>query len=244
MRFKRFSAYALCLIVSLLNTPSWAQTKSLPSFVYFPLDWCPRPEVLTELEAMYNLTPLEGSCCLVSGSFKANSHTPSAEVSAMLVRFDRVRPSLQKSCTGRVKTAAEEADEVRAAAEARSAAIQQHQSRVWAEAIAILKELPTLEFCAAYGSAVRGEGFEGVFFGPDGASAAKAEARRRKLRFDDATVRSQKFRIGSPACDLFASLGLPMKRNRTVSAGRESIQHVYASVTVYTVNGVVTSWQD
>lgn len=63
-------------------------------------------------------------------------------------------------------------------------------------------------------------------------------------------VRGHKIRVGMTKCAMYASWGRPDRENRTVSAGGESIQHVYRASRysrgqyVYTRNGVVTSFQD
>jgi len=52
-------------------------------------------------------------------------------------------------------------------------------------------------------------------------------------------------RIGMTEQELRESIGYPISKNRTMTDGKTYIQYVYRNnVYVYTLNGIVTSWQD
>lgn len=111
----------------------------------------------------------------------------------------------------------------------------------------ILKEMDRDLFCVAYGAAIRGEAIHGVGILPSDTiiKYVKAEARRRKLQFDDSLTRDGKIKLGITKCKLYASWGLPDDENESVGRWGTHIQHIYGVGTyVYTENGRVTSWQD
>lgn len=70
------------------------------------------------------------------------------------------------------------------------------------------------------------------------------EIKRRSLTFSRDNVKARSFNIGSTECEVYASLGMPSKINRTVRKNYVRKQIVYSGVYVYTENDVVTSWQD
>lgn len=70
------------------------------------------------------------------------------------------------------------------------------------------------------------------------------EIRRRSLSLSRDNVRARSFNIGSTVCEVYASLGMPSKVNRTVRKNYVRKQIVYSGVYIYTENDVVTSWQD
>jgi hypothetical protein len=58
-------------------------------------------------------------------------------------------------------------------------------------------------------------------------------------------VRARRINIGTSQKVLLCALGPPQRRNRTVTASGEDIQWVYGRTLIfYTVNGVVTAFQD
>jgi hypothetical protein len=57
-------------------------------------------------------------------------------------------------------------------------------------------------------------------------------------------VRSGRLEIGMSQKALTCSWGQPTRRNRTVTAQGENIQLVYPGTLIYTVNGIVTAFQD
>lgn len=102
------------------------------------------------------------------------------------------------------------------------------------------------DFCDDYGKAIRGEelGESGVLAPDVAIKLVKAEARRRKLVFNDTQIKKGLVRIGMSECQLYAAMGLPNEQNRTVGKWGVHIQHIYGGTYVYTENGRVTSWQD
>lgn len=79
------------------------------------------------------------------------------------------------------------------------------------------------------------------------------EAKNRNLFTDsdaEAIVR-QSIRVGMTQCAMYASWGWPDRENRTVSGSGSMVQHVYNAGSryskpkyIYTVNGIVRSFQD
>lgn len=75
--------------------------------------------------------------------------------------------------------------------------------------------------------------------------ALRAELKRRRINVDERRVRDASIRIGDGQCQLFASLGRPIRVNRTVTAGGVRLQLIYESgLIVYTRNGIVDAFQD
>lgn len=70
------------------------------------------------------------------------------------------------------------------------------------------------------------------------------EMKRRSLSLKPANAKARSFNIGSTECEVFASLGVPTKVNRTVRKDYVRKQIIYSGVYVYTENNIVTSWQD
>ncbi len=108
----------------------------------------------------------------------------------------------------------------------------------------ILKNMPNDLFCATYGRVLRHQKVYQVGEISDLEQLVKIEARRRKFKFDDSFVMSQKIKLGLSECQLFASWDSAYRQNETVGSWGVHIQHIYGDGRyVYTKNGRVTSWQ-
>ena len=109
----------------------------------------------------------------------------------------------------------------------------------------ILRSMTKGDFCVAYGEALRGEKMNEIGMLPDIAKLVKAEARTRKLTFDDSQIRSKFVVIGMSECQLYAVWGRPEAQNRSVGSWGVHVQFVYGGGSyIYLENGRVTSWQD
>lgn len=108
-----------------------------------------------------------------------------------------------------------------------------------------LRKLDKADVCALYGTAIRGQEFTNQWLSFDGASQLIiAEAKRRKIKLNNALVKQESIKLGNSLCQMYAAWGLPSDRNRSVGRYGEHIQHIYGETYVYTENGIVTSWQD
>lgn len=109
-----------------------------------------------------------------------------------------------------------------------------------------LHKLPTQELCEAYGNAVRGEFINQLGTSEPIRKLVKAEAKRRGLRFNEKSVKAEEITLRMNECSLVAAWGKAASKNTTVTSRSVSVQHVYGNYGpyVYTVNGVVVSWQN
>lgn len=119
-------------------------------------------------------------------------------------------------------------------------ALQQEQEK---NAPETLRNMDRSEFCAAYGEAIREENVYNVGSFQNVVKLVKAEARRRKIAFNDSLISDKKILRGFSECQLYASAGYPNGQNRSGGAWGVHIQYVYSWGYVYTENGRVTSWQ-
>lgn len=139
------------------------------------------------------------------------------------------------------ETTMEELEQRRARADAQAAAAAQ---RARDDAPAFLRDMSPLAFCAAYGVALRTNIILGAGEMASAPALVRAEAKRRKLAFDDKQVIAKRVRLGGTRCALYAAWGEPEVANRTVTVRGEHVQHVYGGAYVYTERGVVTAYQD
>lgn len=101
-----------------------------------------------------------------------------------------------------------------------------------------------MEFCEQYGVYVRVEHPYPQAAGPELQRVARAEALRRKLRFDDKSVQERSVRIGMTECQMVAALGYPERENRTIVPGAIKTQNVYGRLYVYTAGNRIVAIQD
>lgn len=71
-----------------------------------------------------------------------------------------------------------------------------------------------------------------------------AELKRRKVSFNEQSIKNSNIYIGGYDCDVYAAYGKPMRINRTVNARGTSLQMVYEGAYIYTDNGLITAWSD
>lgn len=123
---------------------------------------------------------------------------------------------------------------------------QELRERQDSEASGKLRQLSFAKYCSAYGDAVRNQYLDDIGLSPKIVRMTKLEAKRRGLRMDDKLIAAGKIRVGLTECSMIASWGIPQSSNRTVTAALIRTQHVYGNLGpyVYTVNGVITGWQD
>jgi hypothetical protein len=78
------------------------------------------------------------------------------------------------------------------------------------------------------------------------AEKAKRQAKRDAIREAEMQARRDaiKLRIGAGESSMLFKYGRPEKVNRTVSAAGVHKQIIYPDLTIYTEDGIVTSWQD
>lgn len=162
------------------------------------------------------------------------------ELQSRLDKFESDRKAIEEAKAEKQKQEMYEKQKQAEAAIQAGLAEQQERNR---NAPTILREMTKGDFCDAYGKAVRGEGIQEIGDVPDILKLIKPEARRRKLVFNDAKIKSERIGIGISECQLYASWGVG-QQNRTVGSWGVHIQHVYGNSYVYTENGRVTSWQD
>ena len=114
------------------------------------------------------------------------------------------------------------------------------------EAAEKLRKLPLAKYCSTYGDAVRNQYLDDIGLSPEIIRLTRLEARKRGLRMDDKLIAVGKIKIGLSECNMIASWGIPQGSNRTVTASSIRIQHVYGDFGpyVYTLNSLITSWQD
>ena len=109
-----------------------------------------------------------------------------------------------------------------------------------------LRTLPTIDLCEAYGRAVRGEFINQLGNTEAMQKLVKAEAKRRKLKFDDRSVKDEEISLHINECALVAVWGKANRKNTYVNSNSVHVQHVYGTYGPYitTVNGIVVSWQN
>ena len=66
------------------------------------------------------------------------------------------------------------------------------------------------------------------------------EIKRRKLKFNELSIKDGTIKIGGFECDVFAAYGAPERYNRTVNQYGTKVQFVYNRTYVYTDNGIIT----
>lgn len=71
-----------------------------------------------------------------------------------------------------------------------------------------------------------------------------AEAKKRKLSYDENSIKSKNIKIDGFMCDVFAVFGRPDRYNRTVTKYGTKVQFVYGRSYIYTENNVITAWSD
>ena len=113
-----------------------------------------------------------------------------------------------------------------------------------AKASGAIAELSMDDFCAAYGMALRTQRLPNGYEGEQAATLVKAEAKRRKLKMQDARIKAEEVRLGDSDCHLYAAWGPASRRNRSVGAWGADVQHIYGRTYIYTRNGIIKSWQD
>ena len=186
---------------------------------------------------------MRGTCCLVSGSTRDPSAKLSPRLEAKIADAGRLREP-PAACIGRVLTPEEElaidieADR-REAESAKAAAARQ-----LIDGPAALRDHDLETFCIAYGEAIRDGYLYPLWPHPSAASWARAEAKRRRLTFNDARISAGTVRLGDTGCSMLAAKGAPRAANRTMIPGVVHIQHVYKRTYIYTRNGIVTGIQD
>lgn len=217
--------------------------------IYFRKDWCPDSATLKTLQSDHLVVMNE--CCIEF----AEPATPEAAWRTRhpsLQRFTTENPD-GAACRPVSDTQREAGAKAQAAAEAAAAA--QSQKALRAASIAeeterlptFLRSLDEVDLCVRYGELIRDGELRGFAYLAMGlATPMRREMQRRGLRANDADAKAESFRVGSTECTVYAALGDPDDVNRTVSASRVSKQLVYRNprIYVYTVNGLVTSWQD
>lgn len=211
--------------------PPAAQMRAHP--IYFAMDWCPEPDELDVLRTQL-LVRMSG-CCVFMGTPHSEQGLRAGALSAFKHRIIS-EPAPQAGCTG-TTAALLKIEEME-----RAAAAQQATENA-KEAPRLLRALDGLQFCAAYGTALRDSQIEGLNVA-NAESLVRAEATRRKYRFDDRTVTAGRIGIGATTCAVYAAWGLPRDTNRTIRRGQVDVQHVFGGAYVYTVNGIVTAIQD
>lgn len=71
-----------------------------------------------------------------------------------------------------------------------------------------------------------------------------AELKKRRLPYDEESIKNKNVKINGYECDAFAAYGRPERYNRTVSQRGKRVQMVYGSSYIYTEDGVITAWSD
>ncbi len=107
-----------------------------------------------------------------------------------------------------------------------------------------LKSATKNEVCVYYGKALRGYLKNQFLQFPNSESVVLAEAKRRNIKLDIASVKKGTIKIGMSECSMLAAWGEPESSNRSVGRWGVHTQHVYHSTYIYTENGIITSWQD
>lgn len=113
-------------------------------------------------------------------------------------------------------------------------------------ALVQLREYDRLEFCNAYGNAIRDDVHYPFSSVPTYRQLFEAEAVRRKISLNRAVIKAETMRIGMDQCTLYASWGTPRRQNRSVGPWGVHLQLIYGDYGpyVYLRNGIVTSYQD
>lgn len=142
------------------------------------------------------------------------------------------------------------AEEARAAAEEaqRQAeqALRDEAAAAKRAAVVLLREYDRLEFCSAYGDAVREDVRYPFSSVPSYRQLFEAEAARRKITISRTVIKAETMHIGMDQCTLYASWGTPHRQNRSVGPWGIHLQLIYGDhgPYVYLKNGIVTSFQD
>lgn len=213
--------------------------------VYFRKDWCPSASVLKQLQSDHLV--VTSGCCIdfVEAQTPESSWrtlhpaiqpytSPTADQGLCIPLTDE-----QRQAKERQRTEAEAAASLAASKQV----VAEQRKQLPSE----LRGMGTSELCAAYGFFLRNRHFAGYLeLAQEALRPAKSELQRRGLRVNDADIKAEVFRVGSTECSVLAAFGNPDAVNRSVSASRVSKQIIYRDINVYvyTVNGVVTSWQD
>ena len=211
--------------------------------VFFSLDWCPLAAEVKELEKTFVL--VRNGCCIHRADRLAWDKAAMREaLNPFLLNVTREPQHLE--CRGdneELATARKAAVQAKAEEEAQRAKEIAAQRR---ELPAQLRTVPVARLCAGIGRMLRGEDPEyfAPLVGKESLSAAKAEARRRGLAFDEVRARAEKMRVGDTLCHLWAAWGLAGSVNRTVTSRSVSMQLVYGDTYVYSDGVRVTAWQD
>lgn len=128
---------------------------------------------------------------------------------------------------------------------------KQEEKNIWimratAQAPLEIQALSTEDFCVQYGMILRKDIPE-KYSSVDGILRIfDSEAKKRKLKLEKSLVISRVIKIGIDQCDLYASWGRPMDKNRSVGSWGVHYQYIYGQFGpyVYTKNNRVVSWQD
>lgn len=235
-----------------------AMPDKIPSFVWFRADICMPAAKLKALQELGGLSPGTNSCCPSSfAPFPATRANP-----ALLEPF---HPYFLDAATYDYcaeKTLTDEEDqallrtnreqeaqrlETQRATTARVLAERQRDQRAQLRETMAKNGIQSTTLCAAYGQIIRGTPLKMAPDLPEKevSDAVTAAMRSRGLRVDLARVKSETFRIGDSACQLYAAWGVPDSVNRTVTSAGSSEQLVYGQGTyVYLSNGRVRAFQD
>lgn len=251
-----FLGFAAALLLT-LSLPGRAADWPWERTVYFDHTWCPGPAALKELGRHMQLEM--AGCCI-----KRALLSEEAVENNVMRRWEHRRE--KKYATGatydKCLASQPSADEADAAAQttylaeiqkAEDEALAAQQRRIL-ELPATIRALSRGEICRLYGWLLRSERNapwweheRGTKLGSrdEIAPLVRAEAKRRKLRFDDKAVEARKLRLGDTDCHMYAARGFPIDAHVSVGRWGEHVQHVYRhGVYIYTENGRVTSMQD
>jgi hypothetical protein len=119
---------------------------------------------------------------------------------------------------------------------------------------AMLMDMTEDRFCVAYGRAIRRAARAesiGPIMGPWAAKEKKLvknEASRRKLKLNDSLIKEMEIKLGISECQLYASVGMPDKKERIVDRLGVHVVLVFLDIgngiIVQTENGKVSKWHD
>ncbi len=245
----RYLMAAIGLVLCLVSS-AWPQTGATPSIqFFFRMDWCPTNTEAEQL--LQGLHLVRVGCCV----YKASPRAGVDEQQVLAPFVDKLIPAgdVTSACVGIDRDAVALAEEQRRMDAAEAAAWRAREaSELPGRQASERRRLPTLlaemtptAFCEAYGKAARGEQAVAEWLPrQEEQTAFRAAAKKRGLRISEDLVMGKSVRIGASQCDVYAALGPPSVRNRTVNAFGESLQLVYGRLLVYVSRGVVTAWQD
>lgn len=239
----------LLMLLPIIHAMADELPSPLPDTLYFSTNWCPNDNQLAELSKLFELTM--NGCCIQRATPLPQTISNPEILAPWKKRIYLFNSDIEAPCVGLTK---EQELQVKLQAQIEKDEFRKAEDQRISELPALLMDMTEDRFCVAYGRAIRvaarAESI-GTIMGPWAAKEKKLvknEASRRKLKLYDSLVKAMEIRLGISECQLYASVGIPDKKERTVDRLGVHVVLVFLDIgngiIVQTENGKVSKWHD